>query len=399
MKLYPLQRHHLLIALAIGLLAVIIRVVFIFSYSTSPLAGHDPQAYWSFAQGIAAGQGFRSTFEPWLADRPPLYSYFLAGLILIFGENRAAVFVVQAAIGAVAVALFYLSITRVLGQKRGFIAGLLFTFFPPFLLFTQQILTEALYLPLLVALLAVLILPEKINRGGYGIFIGILVGLLALLRREAILPAGLIVLAVLYLRIQSKRRNLIMFVLLIVLATGLTLAPWLIRNWQVLGRPLLSSSGGWNFLVGNNPDADGGYTPPPPEWAAQFAGLSELKRNEKAWELSLSWIRNHPGEFLQLVPKKLVTLWGLPNNVVLDITDLTLGCLSLIGLARLVQRRDGWQFVTIITLLLIVSVTLTGLIFVGGWRYRFAAYPGLILLAAYSLPDRWVELCLPVNLR
>ena len=80
MKLYSLHRRHYQLAFLIGFLALLVRLIFVRFYPVSPLAGGDPTAYWTFAQGVAAGRGFRSTFESWLADRPPLYSYFLAGL-------------------------------------------------------------------------------------------------------------------------------------------------------------------------------------------------------------------------------------------------------------------------------------------------------------------------------
>ncbi len=145
----------------ICLLALIARLLFIAFYPVTPLAGGDPTAFWSFGQGIAAGQGFRSTFEPWLADRPPLYSYFLAGIFLTFGESRLAVFIIQALVWTIATGLFYLTVVRMLGQRRAFVAGIGFALLPHHLLFTKQILTEALYTPFLVILLAVLLLPDR----------------------------------------------------------------------------------------------------------------------------------------------------------------------------------------------------------------------------------------------
>jgi len=373
------------IATLIGLVALLIRVSFIFFYSTHPLAGGDPTAFWSYAQGIASGYGFRSTFEPWLADRPPLYSYFLAGIFWLFGESKTTVFLVQALLGALSASLFYLCASRLLDNIGSAIAGLLFAFFPHFLLFTQQILTEALYIPLWVFLMASLLLPRNVGVSFKPLFItGILLGLLALVRREAILPATLITVLLIRLRLISNWKTNFVHLGFVFSVAGLLLMPWLVRNYRLLGKPVLSSSAGINFMVGNNPLANGGYTPPPADWQVQFADLGELERDQKAWELSLQWIRENPSDWLRLLPKKLMVLWGPAHNLILDGMDLLLIPFYLLGLFRLILRKPEWKSVAVLSLLPVLTIALICLVFVGGWRYRLVVYPGLLLLAGYG---------------
>jgi 4-amino-4-deoxy-L-arabinose transferase-like glycosyltransferase len=187
------SRKQIRIAALIGLLAFLIRVAFLIFYTSQPVAGGDPTAFWSYAQGIANGQGFSSTFEPWLADRPPLYSYVLAGIFMLFGESKTAVFVVQALLGSLSASLFYLCASRLMDDLGSVAAGVLFACLPHFLLFTQQILTEAIYIPLWVFLLASLLFSNRDNVSFKPILVtGVLLGLIALVRREAVLPGGLI---------------------------------------------------------------------------------------------------------------------------------------------------------------------------------------------------------------
>ena len=47
--------------------------------------------------------------------------------------------------------------------------------------------------------------------------------------------------------------------LIVYLALGLTLIPWLIRNYQLFDAFIISNNGGYNLLVGNNPRATGAY--------------------------------------------------------------------------------------------------------------------------------------------
>jgi branched-subunit amino acid transport protein AzlD len=279
-----------------------------------------------------------------------------------------------------------------MGTERGGIAGIVFAIFPHFLLFTKQILTEALYIPLLVMLLAVLLLPEWKHRTVLlSVAAGLLLGLMTLVRREAVLPAGIIVILLVWQWLRDDPKTLIIGAIWISMMAGFIVAPWLIRNQQTLGLPVLSSSGGVNFMVGNNPLATGGYTPPPDEWDVQFVGFGELERDRKAWDLSLEWIRSNPNAFLRLLPLKLLALWGPSHNWILDGADLALLPFWTLGLVYLLQRRSGWQVVASIVLPLLLCVTLIGLVFVGGWRYRLAVYPGVLMLAVYGIPDSWME--------
>ena len=285
-NLNPIKSRNLYFMLAIFVIALAARVLFVAFYPVTPLAGGDPTAFWSFGQGVAAGRGFRSTFEPWLADRPPLYSYFLAGVFLLFGENRMTVFLAQAFVWSIAAGLFYLVAVRILDQRRAFVAGIGFALLPHHLLFTKQILTEAIYTPFLVVLLAVLVLPKdcRFERRYQWLLVGGVLGLVSLVRREALLPGAGIIAATAFLRMGLDWRRLVETGLLVVLTTALVLVPWLVRNWSVLGKPVMSSSGGVVFMGGNSPLAEGGYAKAPAEWAKQLRGLDELSRNEKAWE-------------------------------------------------------------------------------------------------------------------
>jgi len=397
MRPSTLISHFKIQILFVFLLSLILRILIIAFYPVSPLAGGDQEAFWSYGQGIASGQGFRSEFEPWLADRPPLYSHFLAGIFNIFGEEKPAVFMVQAVIGAIAAALFYLVAVRILGERRGLLAGVMFGMMPHFLLFTKQILTEALYIPLLVLLLGVLILPErKVRSVWYWILPGILLGLIGLVRREALLPGGLILIlaAMRYHKLDKLRIGAI--ILVAALGVIISLAPWMLRNWGVLGTPMLSSSGGVNFMVGNNPNGTGGYSPPPQDWMVKFIGLDELDRNTLAWDLSLGWIRDTPIDFLKLIPKKLGVLFMPASNLVLDLTDIGLLVLSIMGVVRIVYKRNGWQWVGAIAFSLLGSAILIAVIFVGGWRYRMVIYPGILLLSSFGIPDSWLKVLDPL---
>lgn len=382
-----------LIALALGLLIVIIRIIFIFTYETEPLAGGDGRAYWSYAQQIVKGNGFRSALEPWLADRPPLYSYFLAAIFFLGGENESIVFIVQAILGGISAGFFMLSAVKLLGTRSGILSGLLFGLLPHFLIFTQQVLTESIYIPIWVFLLSSLVLPKPSSKFPFWAS-GIFLGLLSLIRREALMPGAIITIVFLLLRfsVQKEWRKVILNLLVIFGIAGVVMAPWLIRNTMVFGKPLMSSSGGYNFMVGNNPLVTGGYHQPPEDWSNQFKGLDELSRNDKAWELSFEWIKENPNDWLKLIPMKLKVLWGGANNLILDLVDLFLIPLYIFGIIRNIKKKPLWLEVLILFLIPILTTTFVGAVFVGAWRYRQIVYPGLLILAGYGIKQilEWI---------
>jgi len=385
-KKYEDKKTLALIALTMVVLTIIIRIIFIFTYDTEPLAGGDGRAYWSYAQQIVQGNGFRSELEPWLADRPPLYSYFLAAIFLLGGENESIVFIVQAILGGISAGFFMLCAVKLLGSRAGILSGLLYGFLPHFLIFTQQVLTEAIYIPIWVFLLGSLVLPKsnsKIPFWSSGIFLG----LLSLIRREALMPGAIITIVFLLLRFSVKKdwQKVILNLLVIFGIAGVVMAPWLIRNTLVFGKPLMSSSGGYNFMVGNNPLVTGGYHQPPGDWSNQFKGLDELSRNDKAWELSFDWIKKNPNDWLKLIPMKLKVLWGGANNLILDWVDLVFIPLYILGFIRIIKKKPFWLEVLILFLIPILTTTFVGAVFVGAWRYRQIVYPGLLILAGYGI--------------
>lgn len=385
MKKLNLLHKPILIGVLVSLFAFLARIVFVLYYPSHPLAGGDPAAFWSYAESIASGQGFRSALEPWLADRPPLYSYFLAGIFVLGGKDQFAVFMVQALLGSFAAFIFYMSMTKILDEIGSLFAGLFFAIFPHLLLFTKQILTEAIYIPLWIFLIACLLFLKNKVDAKFLFGAGIFLGLLALVRREAIFPGSIMAVALFGLYYGANWIKVFRITSIIFLVAGLVILPWMIRNYYALGKPVLSSSGGFNFMVGNNPLGNGAYTPPPQEWLTQFQGLSELERDQKAWDLSLQWIQEKPADFLSLLPKKLLVLWGPAHNLMLDGADMFLIVCCLPGLIRMILRKDGWNAIAVISLFPVLTTTLVGLVFVGGWRYRLIVYPGLFLLAGYGV--------------
>jgi hypothetical protein len=95
------------------------------------------------------------------------------------------------------------------------------------------------------------------------------------------------------------------------LTVALVLSPWIYRNHQVFGAfPVLSTNGGMNLLLGNNPSARGGYTRDDPVLARiDFSSGKEAQADSAAAHAAAEWIVQNPRRFLMLLPAKFIRLW------------------------------------------------------------------------------------------
>ncbi len=186
--------------------------------------------------------------------RTPAYPGFLAGVYAVVGERPWAALLIQAGIDTLTCLLLMLIAGRYLGRGAAVAAGLFYAVDPFAVLFSTTLLSETLFVFLLVAGLAVFCGSAGARRiapaAGLGAAAGAVWGLAALTRPilgYATVPMA-IVLLVAHL---ARRRPGAALAAAGALAAGmfLTLLPWLARNHARYGRFSLSTSSGYNLLV------------------------------------------------------------------------------------------------------------------------------------------------------
>ncbi|MDX6649112.1 MAG: hypothetical protein QOJ97_1063, partial [Solirubrobacteraceae bacterium] len=133
------------------LLALVCRVLWVLQTDghtpTGDAADYDHHARW-----IAAGDGYPPSLVGGpAAHRPPAYPYFLAGLYKLTGDSALSARYAQAFLGAVAVGLIGLLAWRIWGARVGLIALVLAAVFPPLIISSTTLISEALVVPLVVA--------------------------------------------------------------------------------------------------------------------------------------------------------------------------------------------------------------------------------------------------------
>jgi len=330
---------------ALGGLALALRLVYVFQVKDTSLVSPeelDPGLYYNWAREIAAGDWRgKAAFV-----QSPLYAYLLGVVMMFLGTGVGMILVLQSCVGVGTTMLTYLLGRRLFGHWHGMLAGLLIAFYGPFIFFEGMIMKTFLSPFLTIALLLLFDIARQsaagpdINRRAIRLFAlaGVVYGLTTLDRDNFILLAPVLALLSLWLGGGLNRRG-VRAAGAFTLGTVLMVAPVTLRNWIVSHElVLLTTGGGEVFFIGNNPDANGLYVPPPfvrpdPKYehadfvqrASEISGKS-LTAMQSSWfwfSQGLQFITEEPLAWMRLLGRKLVHFWNayeLPDN--LDYTIL-----------------------------------------------------------------------------
>ncbi|MFC0205136.1 ArnT family glycosyltransferase [Novosphingobium soli] len=276
----------------------------------------DAEWYYLRAASLAAGRGYLDNAGAPTAFWPPGWPIALGLVFARFGASTVSLgifnLVSAMLIGATTLALG----RRLFGSEGAARAGLLLlAVYPNAIGYVPLALTEVFYTALLMA--GCWVLVARTSRW-HLVGAGLLFGIATLVKAQTLVVVPL-VFAIAWLRAGDLWRRLPRLVgegLLVLAIAALTVLPWSIRNQAQLGHWVaVSTNGGYTLLTGNHDTATGDYTPDAPVVEALMArpGLDEVARDAEARRLGLAWIRDHPGRFLALAPKKLMRLW-LPDG-------------------------------------------------------------------------------------
>jgi 4-amino-4-deoxy-L-arabinose transferase-like glycosyltransferase len=352
----------------------------------------DERVYLTIARNYVAGDGLILT-EYRKAAFPPLYPLFLAGLLKTGFPIFPVVRVVQSIIGAIS-CLLLMGITRlaVPGKTKsgaidaGMIAALLMAIYPILVFYCARLMTENLVIFLILcSLYALLKSLQSLHRFIWLFMGGVTMGL-GILCRPTLLP--FIVFVILWLAIAGSENNrFLKSVLFFLIPIILVILPWEIRNYRVLGKIIpITSSGGSNLYIANNPISDGGSVGYRKLMKSGVFHLGEeegeIEYNRLYREKALALIKDNPGRFIYLAFKRLLWFYHLDyhyqGNPVLVIIFHILLLLALIGawLSRLHWRK------TILLGMVILNFTIVHMIFLPAGRYRLPIVPFLLVFSA-----------------
>jgi 4-amino-4-deoxy-L-arabinose transferase-like glycosyltransferase len=351
----------------------------------------DSSRYDGIASELMLGKGFSS------ASTAPLYPVFLSRIHALFGHSFLAVRIVHSVIGTASIFIIYLIARDVFSEKVGLIAGLLGAIYPFFIFFTGLILTETLFIFLLLCLILFL---RKMTfnmrwdytifhmKWGYAVCTGILAGLSILIKPVMayfLLFAFIIILAI----CNDRRKLLLADGLLIFLIAGFVAAPWGWDNYKRSGKFIfLTTGGGFTLYESNNPQADGGPGGEKIVWTEEMKSMNEIELDRYFKQEAVLFIKNNPRRFAELAVIKFRRFWSFTPNaggyqswkykLISIIFD---GPIVLLAVWQIIAARRRWKELVFLYLP-VVFFTLLHVVILGSLRYRMPIMPYVIIFAA-----------------
>ena len=281
---------------------------------------------WVIAANLNAGHGF--VYEQYGAQyrawKEPLYIVLIAGLTRWLGHAQVIVVLFQSLFG-VATALGTAVIAgRLLADPRAAAFAGLIVAVNPFLVYYDTQFIHPLSMDSFLFVVSTGAILLTISRGPTvrDAFISGLVMGGALWQRAALLACGLAMWTTAIVRSQDRQRRIKAALLWMVVAL-LVISPWVLRNYQLHGRLLLTTDFAHIVWLGNNPRSNGTYTDmkgqrvfdlADPAFQAMIRGAPELTQYDTFLRETWRFITEHPEGYARLVLTRLLAFfWFSPN--------------------------------------------------------------------------------------
>ncbi|WP_074311188.1 ArnT family glycosyltransferase [Singulisphaera sp. GP187] len=374
----------------------------------------DTKVYWFLAGTIRDGTPYEVLDWgeiPHFALRTPGYPLFLAVCRFLFGDRPIAVRLVQAGLGVLCVWLVYRLTDLFLPEREraggerprrwtpALVAAALVAFNPYFIVTSALILTEAVFLPLMLFglwALAVLWTGDDASaprrRGwAWALGAGFAWGAAVLVRPSWALFPPAALLAWVVASGRGRRVAAVRGAGLVVLGTVVVMAPWWVRNERLFGRFVPTAIWtGASLYDGLNPRATGAsnmdFMNDPALWP-----LDEETQDALLRDRALAFARDRPGRALGLAAVKFARYWSpWPNAesfrsplVALASATFTIPLFILMALGVWDRRRDPRALVILAGPLLYFCAM--HMVFASSMRYRIPAEMPAMVLAAIGV--------------
>jgi 4-amino-4-deoxy-L-arabinose transferase-like glycosyltransferase len=368
----------------------------------------DSQGYWELGQHMARGESYEFGDSDRRVYRAPGYPLLLAAMFRVVGIDAkpVAARVLGALLGTLCAGVVYWLARVMFSADVALVAAAIVALYP------EAIATSVLPLsdgPFCLWMLLQLVFWQLALRStskrawGWAVLAGMMAGIATLTRPSWLLFTPVVV-ALGIIVTRFKRRQL-WSGLTILAALILTMMPWWIRNWHVVGRFVPTTlQVGASLYDGLSPTADGSsdmrFVPRFEEQlrVADFANppaasdppfeyrLDRLMRDE-----SLSWTLSHPSRVAELAATKLLRLWNVwPNEPSFRSWMIRLAIFSTYTPILLLAIVGFWQnhhsYMDVLFLAAPAGYfTALHIIFIGSLRYRQPAMVTLAILAAAAI--------------
>jgi len=355
------------------------------------------------AYSLANGHGFSSPFggdtgpSAW---NPPIYPWVLSVAFRIFGNySHAAAFATltfNSLFGALTSWTVFRTARRVFGDSVAIWSGWVWALYPDTIFWSVKYVWETSLSAFLLSLLFMLTLEMAGDeRSSSWLGYGLLWGVAALTNPSdlAFLPfAG----CWLVYQLHRRGKRFLVPVILSAVVFWMTVMPWLVRNYEVFGRPVFVRDNLGNELrVGNNPLAEGMYVLAYHPGHTSFQYEKYKQMGEPAFcaeqgRLAREWIAEHPGKFAAISVRRVIYFWnGIPREYKIqwlaetrNTHFLLVSVLGIWGLLLAMKRRVHGVF---LFASLMAFYPVVYYICFPEPRYRHPIDPELLILGVYLI--------------
>lgn len=396
--------------LLIALLVIIARVAFFFIMVPYNPEAQDRDHYLRIARNLADNKGFVLVEPVPTSVRPPIAPCFFATILWLFGDHTLSIAFSNWIVDAVTGVLLYLIALEIFSNRKiALVTALLFTFYGPEMYYSWQALSE----PLLQMLLAAFVLSflRAIRSPSIGGFIitGVLLGATSLTRPIMLyyLPVAI---AMLIWLLHRQDRSVVKWAAIVSLSFIVTMTPWTVRNYLLLGEFIPGDSHLGITLF------HGSYGLDEPDFLRHREGeeadsfrdellqarlgpayedLTQPQRNRLAKEEAIKNILRYPGRYIVRSAVRFFRMWYLIQSSLswlsYFILPLHVALLVLTAGAFLYYRGHwGRQGVFLITLILFVNTA--SAIVRANVRYIIPVIPYVLLFAAVTIVNLWLRI-------
>ncbi len=388
-------------------IALLFRVTWVVVVPVIPVS--DAGRYDTFARSLATGDGYVNDAGP-TAYWPVGPSFLFSLLYRVLGWEHAGrylpIAMLNVALGTATVALTMTLARRWFSRDAALGAGLLLALWPSQIEFSTVLASETPFIFLMLAALTIWCAkrPQVWLRGALA---GVALAAACYMRPTALLLPAVFGLS----RLVSHPRDRFATLGGTAAMAGVVIAlvlPWALRNQRVFGEFVpISTNGGVNLWMGNNPETTGFYQAFPGD-----GFTNEADRDRQARDQAIEYISAHPLAFLGRSVVKFIRLheretigvhWNIEGlqrrfspaaiSAIKWAGNLywwAMLLLAIVGIVRLVLNRRFTAWIALPPIVIWVYFAVVHAVTVIQDRYHFAFIPCIAILAGAAL-GQWLR--------
>jgi hypothetical protein len=379
----------------------------------APTLRNDAGWYSFYGHQVALGHGYVNPGGAATAKWPPGYPLFLGGIYKLFSGSDLAVRLAQALLGAITVLLTAELGRRLFSPQAGLLAGVALALLPSHIFYSALLMSEVLFTALAMAALLACVAARSRWQVALA---GTIFGAAILVRPQAVV----LLLGVVALWLASGRlgaahvRRGLRDAAVFGIALVAVLVPWTVRDAIALHtfQPV-STNGGLDLWMGNNPAATGAVMAPPVAgFDLQTAGLSptdrEVEQDQLMRDAAVRYIIDHSATTLGRIPRKLyltyhtdasATSWYVPfgsdylspgarreMDIAANVAYWLLLSVAALGVFCALWRHERGM---LLPAGCVIGWTVVPVVFFGDPRFHIPLLPLFCIAAGYGFTVMW----------